>query len=158
MKHNETSIKEDREYGSTIFKGSDKNGTYVVATVPKRANRIGKAMGTVNPSKPLNGEEVVGWVHSHGSSKNGRRDFNHFSIGDFTDKNRNQIVSYVVTPGGFLNRSKTIGFIEYSQEYGAYLYEQTTINSQMPKDINDNFSKFYKYGTPYAIQGQLFEH
>ncbi len=63
-------------------------------------------MGTVTPSKPLNGEEVVGWVHSHGSSKNGRRDFNHFSIGDFTDKNRNQIVSYVVTPGGFLNRSK----------------------------------------------------
>ncbi len=117
--YNDNSIREDIEYGSSIYQVRNSNGqlgyTY---TIVERGSKHG-----VTPSRPNLFRKVVADIHTHGAWSNGDYRDNEFSgirdkngnlltsdklrkldtqNGDIGDSNSSQLTSFLVTPNGSL--------------------------------------------------------
>ena len=117
--YNDNSIREDIEYGSSIYQVQNSNGqlgyTY---TIVERGSKHG-----VTPSRPNLFRKVVADIHTHGAWSNGDYRDNEFSgirdkngnlltsdklrkldthNGDIGDSNSSQLTSFLVTPNGSL--------------------------------------------------------
>ena len=117
--YNDNSIREDIEYGSSIYQVRNSNGqlgyTY---TIVERGSKHG-----VTPSRPNLFRKVVADIHTNGAWSNGDYRDNEFSgirdkngklltsdklrkldtqNGDIGDSNSSQLTSFLVTPNGSL--------------------------------------------------------
>ena len=142
--YNDNSIRESREYGSTIFRIKNSKGeigyTYTVANVGNRERVV--------VSKSPNALNDVATIHTHGAYSNGTYYDNEFSglrtknkdhrllskterikqkgNNDIGNANRRKLDSYLVTPNGSL------------QKYEPNTNKITIISNDMPSDINDS--------------------
>jgi len=120
--YNDNSIKENREYGSTIYRITDSEGKFVgySYSIPNQGGKTG-----VNFSAAPEGREAVGLAHSHGAYMAELGSDNEgFSKQDKTYSNKVKHDSYVVTPDGTLK--------EYSPTGGV---TQLTVKGIVPNDI-----------------------
>ena len=136
--YNDNSIREDREYASSIYMVKDENGdiryTYTIANVGKTH--------TSTESKPPVGAITVATVHSHGAYSPGfydndfsgtysKRTGKHYTdlrnsrVGDIGIANRNKKNIYLATPNGSLKK--------YDFQRG----EITILNRELPSDYKD---------------------
>ncbi|MDD2794030.1 MAG: DUF4329 domain-containing protein, partial [Sediminibacterium sp.] len=98
--YNDNSIRENQEYGSTIYKGTDANGkTYYSYSVP---NTGGAA--SVEVSKAPEGTEPVADVHSHGAFTGVEFSDNNFSTLDKISNTKAGTTGYLTTPDGSLKK------------------------------------------------------
>lgn len=139
--YNDNSIRENKEYGSSIFEIIDKTGTtWYSYSIPS----IGIEGETIVSDAPL-GTKRVATIHTHGAFSYGKYRDNEFSgirneYGDFLSKeeraaergpndignaNRRGLDSYVVTPNGSL--------VMYNQKENKII----SLSSDMPYDPND---------------------
>lgn len=74
--YNDNSIKDNKEFATTIYKVGDGSGAYYTYTPPKEA-----AEATSNPKDAGSGLAYVdvATAHTHGAYSNGTYDDNHFS-------------------------------------------------------------------------------
>jgi len=127
--YNDNSIRNNREYGATIYKTKDHTGKSSFSyTVPNAGNTT----SSVTPSSPPKGKTAVAYVHTHAAYSNGVYDDNHFSGTNKGDTNGDipyakyyQIDGYVATPNGSLQR------------YDLITGKIINVSSQMPSDAND---------------------
>jgi len=91
--YNDDSIRDRREYGSTIYRLP--NGSYTY-TIPRRGR-----FDRVTPSRPPRGYRVVATIHTHGAYVR-NYDGENFSVKDRDSARRENIPSYLVTPSGRL--------------------------------------------------------
>ena len=140
--YNDNSIREDIEYGSSIYQVRNSNGqlgyTYTIA---ERGSKHG-----VTPSCPNLFRKVVADIHTHGAWSNGEYKDNEFSgirdkkgnlltsdklqkvdtqNGDIGDSNRTQLTSFLVTPNGSL------------QSYDPKTGKIKVLSNNMPSDYRD---------------------
>ena len=140
--YNDNSIREDIEYGSSIYQVRNSNGqlgyTYTIA---ERGSKYG-----VTPSCPNLFRKVVADIHTHGAWSNGEYKDNEFSgirdkkgnlltsdklqkvdtqNGDIGDSNRTQLTSFLVTPNGSL------------QSYDPKTGKIKVLSNNMPSDYRD---------------------
>ena len=140
--YNDNSIREDIEYGSSIYQVRNSNGqlgyTYTIA---ERGSKHG-----VTPSCPNLFRKVVADIHTHGTWSNGEYKDNEFSgirdkkgnlltsdklqkvdtqNGDIGDSNRTQLTSFLVTPNGSL------------QSYDPKTGKIKVLSNNMPSDYRD---------------------
>ena len=140
--YNDNSIREDIEYGSSIYQVRNSNGqlgyTY---TIVERGSKHG-----VTPSRPNLFRKVVADIHTHGAWSNGDYRDNEFSgirdkngnlltsdklrkldtqNGDIGDSNSSQLTSFLVTPNGSL------------QSYDPKTGKIKVLNNNMPSDYRD---------------------
>ena len=140
--YNDNSIREDIEYGSSIYQVRNSNGqlgyTYTIA---ERGSKHG-----VTPSCPNLFRKVVADIHTHGAWSNGEYKDNEFSgirdkkgnlltsdklqkvdtqNGDIGDSNRTQLTSFLVTPNGSL------------QSYDPKIGKIKVLSNNMPSDYRD---------------------
>lgn len=127
--YNDNSIKEDKEYGSTIYRITNENGkfegyTYTVPTVGSEHS--------VTPSENKESEEMQKYadVHTHGADSKGYND-NGFSKRDKADNDKDRIRGYLVSPNGSI------------QEYNPYTKEEVNLTNtssefkNIPSDQKD---------------------
>jgi len=140
--YNDNSIRENIEYGSSIYQVRNSNGqlgyTYTIA---ERGSKHG-----VTPSRPNLFRKVVADIHTHGAWSNGEYKDNEFSgirdkkgnlltsdkrqkvdtqNGDIGDSNRTQLTSFLVTPNGSL------------QSYDPKTGKIKVLSNNMPSDYRD---------------------
>ena len=140
--YNDNSIREDIEYGSSIYQVRNSNGqlgyTYTIA---ERGSKHG-----VTPSRPNLFRKVVADIHTHGAWSNGEYKDNEFSgirdkkgnlltsdklqkvdtqNGDIGDSNRTLLTSFLVTPNGSL------------QSYDSKTGKIKVLSNNMPSDYRD---------------------
>jgi len=133
--YNDNSIRENQEYGATIYKATDKSGNaYYSYSVP---NTGGSA--SVEVSKAPDGTTPVADIHSHGASTGVPYSDNNFSS---TDKQSNKSANntgYLTTPDGSLKK------------YEPKADKTTVISTDLPSDPKDPGRK--NSNTPYILKG-----
>ena len=125
--YNDNSIREDIEYGSSIYQVRNSNGqlgyTYTIA---ERGSKHG-----VTPSRPNLFRKVVADIHTHGAWSNGEYKESDklqkvdTQNGDIGDSNRTQLTSFLVTPNGSL------------QSYDPKTGKIKVLSNNMPSDYRD---------------------
>jgi RHS repeat-associated protein len=127
--YNDNSIRNNREYGATIYKviASDGKVGYTYS-IPNK----GSSNSSVMPSQAPEGTTAVAYVHSHAAYSFGTYNDNKFSgtaagatSGDIPYAKYYNIDGYVATPNGSLQR--------YDINTGKIIQ----VSSQMPSDAND---------------------
>ena len=136
---NDNSIREGREYSSSIYvvynQKGEKGYSYSIPNVGKKHN--------VDVSSPPMGHLPAAEIHTHGkydksfynNEFSGLRDHHgrfyskqhlpNVNVKDVGVSNTSKIISYVVTPNGSL------------QKYNPYTNKITVISNDMPSDVND---------------------
>ena len=121
-KYNDNSIKDGREYGSTIYRYKEKGKTFYSYTTPKKG-------GGIRAAKPLlapDGTTAVARIHSHGRSWGENPGVvaadNNFSGTDIDLYDANRVDGYVTTPDGSLKK------------YNYKTKKVNVINTDMPSD------------------------
>ncbi len=133
--YNDNSIRENQEYGATIYKATDKKGnTYYSYSVP---NAGGAAKVTV--SRAPEGTTAVADIHSHAASTGVVYSDNNFSTGDKLSNNSANIKGYLTTPDGSLKK--------YEPKSG----QTTVISTDLPSDPKDPGRK--NANSPYVLKG-----
>ena len=146
MLYNDNSIREKREYGSSIFKIQRDDGRICYSYSIPAMGSTKKGGSSVVPSSAPDGYETVATIHTHGAYSFGDFDDNHFSgakndngnaysksqlenlkdeTTDIGIANKLNIDSYLATPNGTL------------QHYDVKKHNIFTISKSMPSDIND---------------------
>ena len=137
--YNDNSIREGREYGSSIYvvynRKGEKGYSYSIPNVGKKHN--------VDVSSPPMGHLPAAEIHTHGkydksfynNEFSGLRDHHgrfyskqhlpNVNVKDVGVSNTSKNISYVVTPNGSL------------QKYNPYTNKITVISNDMPSDVND---------------------
>ena len=126
-KYNDNSIKDGKEYGSTIYKFKEKGKTYYSYSIPNRASGA-----RVTVSKAPKGTTPVADIHSHGNAWGEGVEYsdNNFSGHDKDDNDNKKINGYLTTPNGSLK--------EYNYRTG----KERVVNTNMPSD--PKYPKFKK--------------
>lgn len=151
--YNDNSIRDNQEYGSTIYKTVDASG---VTKYAYSIANIGTTGATVSCSPAPSGTTPVADIHSHAAYSFGMYLDNIFSgvkstpkqnkaqtKYDVGDNNRTGLVGYLATPNGSL------------QKYDPSTGQISTVNNSNPSDSNDpsrknskssNYETFIKLG------------
>ena len=116
--YNDDSIRNNREYGATIYK--DRDGKYYYST-PNEGTEANIWMYTLPENKE---DDVVALVHSHGSTTS--HDNENLSKDDISTANNYQIPVYVVTPGGKIQK--------YDPKGQRTRINAPTVNPAIPSD------------------------
>lgn len=133
--YNDNSIRENREYGSTIYKGTDENGkTFYSYSVPNTGDGAGVA-----ESKAPEGTQPIDDVHTHGASTGVPYSDNNFSSKDKQDNLKKGNTGYLATPDGSLKK------------YDPKTDKTTVISTDLPSDPKDPGRK--NSNTPYILKG-----
>ncbi|HMT75834.1 MAG TPA: DUF4329 domain-containing protein, partial [Chitinophagaceae bacterium] len=119
-KYNDNSIKDCREYSSTIYQYKKKGKTYYSYTTPKK----GTGVKTAEPLPAPKGGTAVARIHSHSCaySENTDASDNNFSNGDMWVYVEKRVNGYVTTPNGSLKK------------YNYKTRQTTTLSTEMPSD------------------------
>lgn len=117
--YNGTSIKDNREYASTIYTVVKDGETYYTYTKAAKGDEAGS-----DPSPAPAGSKAVADIHSHGAYEK-EYDNNNFSGQDKTDNKSTGLTGYLTTPNGSF------------QKYDPKSDKTTTISNDLPSDRND---------------------
>jgi RHS repeat-associated protein len=123
--YNGQSIRDNEEYGSTIYEVIQKGVTYYTYSVPN----IGKGGASVTVSLEPNGAKAVADIHSH-AAYDPAYDNNNFSNdgnggGDIPDNDRTGLLGFLTTPNGSFKKYDPVSGLE------------TLINQSMDFDRRD---------------------
>ena len=118
MTYNDDSIRNNREYGATIYK--DRDGNYYYST-PNEGTEANIWMYTLPENKE---DDIVALVHSHGSTTS--HDNENLSKDDISTADNYQIPVYVVTPGGKIQK--------YDPKGERTRINAPTVNPAIPSD------------------------
>ena len=133
--YNDNSIRENREYGATIYKATDENGKmYYSYSVPNTGDG-----GDVGVSKAPEGTQPVADVHSHAASTGVPYSDNNFSTKDKQDNVKKSNIGYLTTPDGSL------------KQYDPKTDKTKVISTDLPSDPKDPGRK--NSNTPYILKG-----
>ena len=116
--YNDDSIRNNREYGATIYK--DRDGKYYYST-PNEGTEANIWMYTLPENKE---DDVVALVHSHGSTTS--HDNENLSKDDISTADDHQMPVYVVTPGGKIQK--------YDPKGQRTRINAPTVNPAIPSD------------------------
>ena len=117
--YNGASIKDNREYASTIYTVVKDGNTSYTYTAPAKGGEAGS-----DPSPAPSGSNAVADIHSHGAYEK-EYDNNNFSDQDKSDNKSTGLVGYLTTPNGSF------------QKYDPKTDKTTTISNDLPSDRND---------------------
>ena len=121
-KYNDNSIKDGREYGSTIYRYKENGKFYYSYTTPKK----GTGTRAATPLPAPNGTTAVARIHVHGSSWGEDPGIvasdNNFSTDDKWVYYNNKVDGYVSTPNGSLKK------------YNYKTTKVSVISTDMPSD------------------------
>ncbi|MCX6300549.1 MAG: DUF4329 domain-containing protein [Bacteroidetes bacterium] len=133
--YNDNSIRENREYGATIYKSTDENGkAYYSYSVPNTGDGA-----NVTTSKAPYGTQQVADIHSHAASTGVPYSDNNFSSEDKQDNSKENIMGFVTTPDGSLKK------------YDPKTDKTIVVSTDLPSDPKDTGRK--NGNTPYIFKG-----
>ncbi len=133
--YNDNSIRENREYGATIYKSIDENGkVFYSYSVPNTGGGV-----DVSTSKAPDGTLPVADIHSHGGSTGVPYSDNNFSSTDRRDNSKKNITGFLTTPDGSLNK------------YEPKNNKTSVVSIDLPSDPKDSGRK--NGTTPYVMKG-----
>ncbi len=118
--YNAMSIRDVKEYASTIYELEIDGTTYLNYTEPDMTGGNDSSTCTPEPE----GKEAVADIHSHGAYEEGY-DNNNFSPADKRDNERTGLTGYVTTPNGSLKK------------YDPTTRTVSVVNESQPSDKND---------------------
>jgi hypothetical protein len=147
--YNDDSIAQGREFGSTIYSYTNKDGQRKYSyTVPIRGNKVDAEgnQGIDAISKPDRGQTAVATIHTHGNldevDPNEQYRANYHSVKDEKTSVRDNLPSYVVGPSGvlsvFLPRYMQPRTSDWQEPRPVIL--TTPEKNNIPKDRNDTYN------------------
>jgi hypothetical protein len=134
--YNDNSIRENREYGATIYKATDENGkTYYSYSVPNTGD-----IANVGVSPAPEGTRTVADIHSHGASTGVTNSDNNFSGKDERSNKKAATTGYLTTPDGSLKK------------YDPKTDKTKVISTDLPSDPKEGANR-KNSNTPYILKG-----